>query len=557
MDREVLDLLRRQHAAVQPQIVNLADEWFAELLAADSQRRIGRNPSGEGVAHDLGIEPRTIQVQGKAGGLPGTVVGQRHVVPVTERQPLSGANLDGVVGGITRDAYLEARRPFLDPDERDIVKLPFVTATTIGALDFLEDRDRQVPAAFQPHGEAEGVAAIEPGDIAEAHLGVAVERRGPSHASRIKRRVSQDCPSMLVPSGHIREVAVELVVRNQARHIRLGRFLGDDLFPRALQRSEDFVFKGGIARRNRGVQFVQPRLLVGSRQRQHRHGIAGPSIEPDLRNVVEECEELVELLVGDGIELVRMAARAAHGEPHERVRGGFDPIDDVFDLVFVGDRAALEVDHVIAIEARRDLLIARGIGQQVAGKLLDRELVVRHVLIEGVDHPVAPRPHPAQAVDVIAVRVGVAGRVEPGHGHALAVVRRTQQPIDLLFVRVRRLVRQKRVGLRWSRRQPGEIVGQPPQERLLVRLGRRLETLAFEPRQDESIDRVSHPRALDRGELRALWRDVRPVRIPFRAFVDPAAQKLDLLLGQAVPGVGRGHPILRIRFRDLLNQQAV
>ena len=31
------------------------------------------------------------------------------------------------------------------------------------------------------------------------------------------------------------------------------------------------------------------------------------------------------------------------------------------------------------------------------------------------------------AVDVVAVRIGVAGEVEPLHGHALAVVRRMQQ----------------------------------------------------------------------------------------------------------------------------------
>ena len=35
----------------------------------------------------------------------------------------------------------------------------------------------------------------------------------------------------------------------------------------------------------------------------------------------------------------------------------------------------------------------RGVRQHVAGDLLDRELVERHVAVEGVDHPVAVLPH--------------------------------------------------------------------------------------------------------------------------------------------------------------------
>ena len=41
MDREILDLLRRQGAVVQPQIVDLPDERLSERLAADPQRRVG------------------------------------------------------------------------------------------------------------------------------------------------------------------------------------------------------------------------------------------------------------------------------------------------------------------------------------------------------------------------------------------------------------------------------------------------------------------------------------------------------------------------------------
>ena len=54
------------------------------------------------------------------------------------------------------------------------------------------------------------------------------------------------------------------------------------------------------------------------------------------------------------------------------VRGGLDAIDDVLDLVLLGDRPALEVDHVVAVEPGGDLLLAVAFGQQIAGELLDR-----------------------------------------------------------------------------------------------------------------------------------------------------------------------------------------
>ena len=61
------------------------------------------------------------------------------------------------------------------------------------------------------------------------------------------------------------------------------------------------------------------------------------------------------------------------------------------------------------------------------------------------------------AVDVIAVRVGVAGGIEPRHRHPLAVVRRLEQRVDPLLVRVRRLVGEERVDLGRRRRQAGQV----------------------------------------------------------------------------------------------------
>ena len=90
----------------------------------------------------------------------------------------------------------------------------------------------------------------------------------------------------------------------------------------------------------------------------------------------------------------------------------------------LGIDAAFLVDHRVAQKAGGDDLVLRGVGQQVAGELLDDELVVGQVAVEGVDDPVAVEPDEARLVLLEAVGVGVARGVEPVAAPALAVVRR-------------------------------------------------------------------------------------------------------------------------------------
>ena len=77
----------------------------------------------------------------------------------------------------------------------------------------------------------------------------------------------------------------------------------------------------------------------------------------------------------------------------------------------------------------RWLLVA--LGQQVAGELLDRELVERHVVVQGFDDPIAIGPHLALAVDRVAVAVGIAGLVEPVAAPAFAVVGGGEELFDV------------------------------------------------------------------------------------------------------------------------------
>ena len=121
-----------------------------------------------------------------------------------------------------------------------------------------------------------------------------------------------------------------------------------------------------------------------------------------------------------------VADGAAGRQPQPDLRRRLGAVAGVEDQVLLGDGAAFVGRDVAAVEAGGDLLVERAVGQQIAGQLLDRELVERHVAVEGVDDPVAIGPDLAVVVEVDAVRVGVAGDVEPVAAAMLAPVRRLQ-----------------------------------------------------------------------------------------------------------------------------------
>ena len=101
-----------------------------------------------------------------------------------------------------------------------------------------------------------------------------------------------------------------------------------------------------------------------------------------------------------------------------------------------------------AVVAGGDALPHRRIRQQVAGELLDRELVERQVVVERLDHVVAVRRDAVLLVAVVADGVGEAHEVEPPAGHPLAVGGRGEQLVDELLVGVGPIVEHELVDLR-------------------------------------------------------------------------------------------------------------
>ncbi len=155
----------------------------------------------------------------------------------------------------------------------------------------------------------------------------------------------------------------------------------------------------------------------------------GPCSVGILR-VVEKGEELVVIALGDGIEFVSVTLGATHGESQPDRPRGVDPVDHGLDPELFAVRAAFLVDEGVAVEGGGDPLRLGGVGKQIARELFDRELIEGEVVVEGLDDPVAERPHVTVAVDGVSVGVGVAGLVEPVPAPALAVVRGRQQAVD-------------------------------------------------------------------------------------------------------------------------------
>ena len=204
------------------------------------------------------------------------------------------------------------------------------------------------------------------------------------------------------------------------------------------------------------------------------------AIHRGLRRVVEERGKLVELLLRERIELVVVADGAAGRQPHPDRRRGLGTIPRIEDEVFLSDDAPLVRRHVAAVEAAGDPVVEdlfrRGslamVGHEVAGKLQDRELVERHVAVERIHHPLPVGPHLAEVVEVDAVRVGIAGIVEPVTAAVLAPLEARKHRVDEPVVGIGVRVGYEGIYDRRLRRQAGKVERETSGQRAAIGLWR-------------------------------------------------------------------------------------
>ena len=194
-----------------------------------------------------------------------------------------------------------------------------------------------------------------------------------------------------------------------------------------------------IVQRQLCVEFCEGVLLVDRRCGEDGFGLGVTPTTVDGR-LIEEVEKPVVVGLGEGVVFVIVAATTIEGEAHPGRADGFGHVHDIVDAVFFGDGSAFAVDGMVSEESGGELLLVGGIGKEVACNLPDREIIEREIAIDCIGDPVAPGPHRAFVVSLIAIGVGVAGGIEPGPGHALSKGRIGEEAIDQVFPGLGRLV---------------------------------------------------------------------------------------------------------------------
>ena len=294
-------------------------------------------------------------------------------------------------------------------------------------------------------------------------------------------------------------------------------------------------------------------LIVG--EAQDRWSQQDVAIHGRISGAVEESVEGVKLFLRDGIELVIVTHSAASGEAHPHGDGGVCAIHGITKDEFFGDAAALAGGDVAAVEARRDLLIQRGVGKEITRELPARELIIRQVVIEGAHHPVAVGPHAAFIVEVQPVGVGIAGDIEPEAAHVLAVAFGLQQAADDFLIRIRAGVGEEGIHFSCCRGQAGEVERHAADQRFLRGFRRRGETFFSEAGLNKRVDTISD-RSLDRRRscLDRLFKG--PVLLVFRALADPELECFQLLRRDLFMRLRRWHDFIGIGTDDARDDAA-
>ena len=172
-----------------------------------------------------------------------------------------------------------------------------------------------------------------------------------------------------------------------------------------------------------------------------------------VRGLREIRGERVIILVRERIIFVLVAANAAERQSEHRAA---DRHHHVVELVVANPLNGLRGDlsRIRSGDEKsggRSPFVARY--QLVAGELHSQELVVRHVGVQGANHPVSivvgSRPKP---IELVAAALRESSRIEPMASPTLAVVRASEQFIDHLFPSLGRRVREERVELFAGRR---------------------------------------------------------------------------------------------------------
>ena len=266
---------------------------------------------------------------------------------------------------------------------------------------------------------------------------------------------------------------------------------------------------------------------------------------------LEDRRQCIVIVGGNGIELMIVAAgtaeRRRQKSPAQRIDLFVDQIH--FQLHLVGFCQNFRADGEEPQRSETLMLNGQNFrgGQQVAGQLLDHELVVGLVVVKSVDDVVAVSPGVAKG-DVLVEPIGICitGNVEPVPSPAFTVVRRCEQSVHDTGKCPRRRILQKNLNVLRGRRQTRKIERGAPNECPSIGRWRGSEMLFLQLREDERVDgRLNPIRANDRRRCRMRHRLERPEIAPFHQ-IDDSFVRRRLSDRSARIGCAHGHPFLQI-----------
>ena len=189
-------------------------------------------------------------------------------------------------------------------------------------------------------------------------------------------------------------------------------------------------------------------------------------------------------LLRDGIKLMIVTTGAMHRQPEKALSYRSH---DIFHFVLPHDPALLVPVGLETVEGSTDEKPGRSNRsgvirlKHVPGNLPLHELIIRHILIEGINHPVPIRPCVrAQLVIFKSITLPIAGHVQPVPSPALSVMRRRKKSIHICS------------DSRF-RRQTGQPEMKTSADNAFTRLRCRLQPLLLKLSEDEGINRIAHP----------------------------------------------------------------
>ena len=151
-------------------------------------------------------------------------------------------------------------------------------------------------------------------------------------------------------------------------------------------------------------------------------------------HVAKEGSQRIKVPRCKGIIFVIMALSTTKSHTQEYYRKIAYAIRLIDGSIFFWLRPSFFGGHIKPIKTGGNQLPTRRPRQQISGHLVSHKLIIRKIVIEGLDHPVTIRRVRTEIVAVNSHRIGITHYIKPIHGHPFAKVRRLEQVVHIICI---------------------------------------------------------------------------------------------------------------------------